>query len=102
MFKIKDKYLSLVEERSTWYQQLQEAESQFKVKGDQAADHDDPNVQMSLIATEVDLHPKGDDIMVEKILKAKDMEIYDLKAQLQVLGFKNSKEKLDQMEVLIF
>ena len=61
-----------------------------------------PNVQMSLVATEVILHPKEDDITLEKILQEKDMEIRDLKEQLQALGLKNSKAKLDQMEVLIF
>ena len=60
-------------------------------------EYDDPNVQMSLIATEVNLHPKEDDITLEKIMQGDD-----LKAQLQAFGSKNSKAKLDQMEVLIF
>ena len=102
LFKIKDKYFSLVGERATMFQKLQEAESQFKVKGDQAADHDDPNVQMSINATEVNLHPKEDDITIEKIIQEKDMEIFILKTQLQALDRKTSKAKLDQMEVLSF
>ena len=101
LFKIKNKFFSLVGERVTMFQKLQEAESQFKVKGDQAADHDDANVQMAINATEVNLHPKEDDITIEKIIQEKDMEIYILKTQLQALDRKTSKAKLDEIEVLM-
>ena len=96
-----DKDKSLVEEQFM-YQKLQESESHFNVKGDQAADHDDPNLQMSLISTEVDLHPKEDDITLQIILQEKYFEIRDLETQLQALGHNTSKAKLDQTEVLIF
>ena len=39
LYNIKDKYLTLVEDRLTMYQKLHESESQLKVKGDQAAAH---------------------------------------------------------------
>ena len=61
-----------------------------------------PNVQMSLVASEANLHQKQDDITLEKILQEKNMEIRDLKEQLQALGRKISRAKQDQMEVLIF
>ena len=102
LYKIKDKYFSLVGERAILFQKFQETESQFKANSDQAAGHDDPNVQRSLIATEVNFHPKEEDIALVKKLEDKDMEIRDLKAQLQALSRKIFKANKDQSEVVIF
>ena len=71
LYKIKEKYFSLVGERATLFQKLQESEYQVKANSDQAADHDDPNVQMSLIATEVNFLPKEEDITLVKNLQEK-------------------------------